>query len=378
MSIVNNPGLLIARARMERGWSQEGLCRGICAISYLSKIESGRAEASEEIISLLFARLGIEWSEELEAEAEELADKACEALFTADYEEFEEILTGGEAEKFRFTSRGVELELLNRVADGLREPLAKDVEKSMDARTLALQRILQGRAEEAIALMPCAYTYYEVGTAAYSRGDYVRAMEQLQRGYDIAAADGSPKLMLLCKLFLAACCSNRRDREGMERHGIAARRIAKALGDTDAIEQLNYNSAATAIECGEYEKAYAYFANVPSAGMMEKHKLAICCEKTGRPVEAMSAMDEAEVMESDYPTTELARRMCALVRYRLEHEDYLKSEEYGEMLLSVFESCRRELSAGYAIFHLPWVLEWYKANRQYKKALELMEEFPRN
>lgn len=36
-------GLLIRQARLQRDWSQEGLCRGICAPSYLSKIEQGKA-----------------------------------------------------------------------------------------------------------------------------------------------------------------------------------------------------------------------------------------------------------------------------------------------------------------------------------------------
>ena len=37
-------GLLIRQARLQRDWSQEGLCRGICAPSYLSKIEQRSEE----------------------------------------------------------------------------------------------------------------------------------------------------------------------------------------------------------------------------------------------------------------------------------------------------------------------------------------------
>ena len=58
---MNYPGFLIERERLLKNWSQEGLCKGICAVSYLSKIEQGKAEASEEIISALFERLGIDW-----------------------------------------------------------------------------------------------------------------------------------------------------------------------------------------------------------------------------------------------------------------------------------------------------------------------------
>lgn len=51
-------GYLIRRERLRRDWSQEGLCRGICAASYLSKIEQGKTRPSEEIVKALFARLG--------------------------------------------------------------------------------------------------------------------------------------------------------------------------------------------------------------------------------------------------------------------------------------------------------------------------------
>ena len=54
-------GLLIRRERLRRDWSQEGVCRGICAVSYLSKVEQGKAQASEEVLRALFARLDIPW-----------------------------------------------------------------------------------------------------------------------------------------------------------------------------------------------------------------------------------------------------------------------------------------------------------------------------
>lgn len=43
---------------------------------------------------------------------------------------------------------------------------------------------------------------------------------------------------------------------------------------------------------------------------------------------------------------------------------------------SVWARLRRELPMGYAAFHLPWLEQWYTANRQYKQALELLLEFP--
>lgn len=50
-------GLLIRACRLRRGWSQESVCHGICAVSTLSKIESGASTGSWEMIRLLALRL---------------------------------------------------------------------------------------------------------------------------------------------------------------------------------------------------------------------------------------------------------------------------------------------------------------------------------
>ena len=73
---------------------------------------------------------------------------------------------------------------------------------------------------------------------------------------------------------------------------------------------------------------------------------------------------------------ELGRQMCQLVRCRLEHPDYLHRPDYEKQLLQVFQDCQTQRPIGYAAFHLPWVLEWYTANRQYRKAYELLRDFP--
>ena len=56
-------GLVIRTERMKRDWSQEGLCRGICTVSYLSKIEQGKATPSGQVLELLMKRLDIYWTE---------------------------------------------------------------------------------------------------------------------------------------------------------------------------------------------------------------------------------------------------------------------------------------------------------------------------
>ena len=80
---MNYQGYIIYRERVRRNWSQAGLCKGICTVSYLSKIESGRAEPSEEILRLLLARLNLETNRAVEREAAGLDQKMSEDTTSA-------------------------------------------------------------------------------------------------------------------------------------------------------------------------------------------------------------------------------------------------------------------------------------------------------
>lgn len=369
-------GRLIARERLRREWSQAGLAQGICSVSYLSKIEAGKADASEEIVRALLAKLGLQVDDALEAEAAEHAEAAYEALLSGDSEGLCDLMAGAHAEAYRATAAGPDLLMLEAVS--LHEPpkealVPKDCQ---NGRQRALLAVLQGDHLAAIGHLPCAYTYLEAGIHDYVKGNYAAAVEYLQAAYELASRDGSARIMLHAKLYLGNCCCNQLDTAGMERHYRVASRLARSLGDADALASIAYNTASGRIETGDYEEAYRYFSQVEDPGKLVLHKLAICCEKTGRAEEAFSALDRAATLAEDSLNSPLADCLCDLVRYRLEHADYLKHAAYGDLLLSCYEMCATELPMGYAAFHLPWMIEWHRANRQYRKAYELLANFP--
>lgn len=182
--------------------------------------------------------------------------------------------------------------------------------------------------------------------------------------------------MLECRLIMGSVCCNRLDLDGMEEHYRAAERMARALGRQEDLRAMAYNRAATQVECGRYQEAYGYFSALERPRVMELHKLAVCCEGLGRTQEALDALDRAETAPEEYPDRALCMEICGLVRRRLENPGYLRDPDYGAALMDVFQRCRRELPIGYAGFHLPWVLEWLTAGRQYKLAYELVREFP--
>ena len=89
---MNYQGFLIYRTRIQRSWNQAGLCKGICTVSYLSKIETGKTEPSEEILQQLMARLELKIDKEAEREAAELANRGWELLLDGRYEILNELL----------------------------------------------------------------------------------------------------------------------------------------------------------------------------------------------------------------------------------------------------------------------------------------------
>ena len=375
------PGALIRRERLRRSWSQEGLCRGICAVSYLSKIEQGKAEASGEVIRLLLARLDLPWLDDPEAlaAARDLIGRCYEALFGCDGAALEPLRQelAAQRERLAYSPCALDGALLEGLLARPQRPADPGLEPFFDQRQLALQRMMQGRHEEALRLCPCAYLYLKAGMEAYEQGgSYAAALDHLHRAYELAAGDGYARTMLLAKLYMGSCYCNQVDLANMEKHYQVAERLAQALGDEDILRDVRYNRAAAQLEAGDAAPAYAWLAAIRDPTALELHKLAVCCEKLGRPAEALAALGRAEPLAAACPDGGLTLQMCGVVRFRLEHADYLQCPEYGERLLALFARCRSELPVGYASFHLPWVLEWHTAARQYRAAYELLRDFP--
>ena len=376
-------GFIIRRERMRRDWSQDGLCRGICAASYLSKIEQGRVEASEDILRLIYERLELPWygGESAMSGLSERLDELYELAYSGEFKALNAAVTALREEKPELlqSPAAPDISVLSEIAAwrGESADIDESMEQYLSPRGLALLRLMQDRDAEAAAICPSALCSYWAGVAQYESGrSYTAAVENLQRAYSLAAGEGRARLMMLSRAYIGNCYCNQLDVENMEAHYTVAERLATALHHAGMLASIRYNRAATALETGDYESAYRYFSALEEPTAMALHKLAICCEKLGRRDEAFSALNRAAAVEDTHMPAGLAEEMLSLVRRRLENPDYLRDADYGAALLDCFERCRRELPIGYAGFHLPWLLEWYTANRQYKLAYELMNEFP--
>jgi tetratricopeptide (TPR) repeat protein len=75
--------------------TQEELCQGICSVSYLSKIENGKIEASEEILQLLCTKLEIAVTDlrDVEEDVKVKLDEWLNALIHLDKQQVDRIYT---------------------------------------------------------------------------------------------------------------------------------------------------------------------------------------------------------------------------------------------------------------------------------------------
>ncbi|WP_215146228.1 tetratricopeptide repeat protein [Exiguobacterium qingdaonense] len=89
-----NFGNLIKVERMRRNMKQSVLARGICSISYLSKIENSQTSPSDEVLELIFERLEIDvpiyydLSEKIDKTKKEIRDTLKEALLSRQEEAY--------------------------------------------------------------------------------------------------------------------------------------------------------------------------------------------------------------------------------------------------------------------------------------------------
>lgn len=371
-------GALIRRARLEKNWSQEGLCRGICSISWLSKIEAGREGADPELVAALFERLGLGTDET--PEAAELIERCYEAAFSLDYEDWDGLRAELAAARLEKGPYCVDAALLGRLFS--EEKGAPDwvraMEDVLEPRQRSLLLWLSGDFEALCRFDGSACAFYLYGYEAYCAGNNTLALELLERTCRLAADEGRLRILMNARVTIGNCYSNGMQYEAMLRHYAAAERMARTLSDDDTARSIEYNRAATALELGRAQEAYDALTKLGAESAMELHKLAAACELLGRREEALAVLDRAESPEtpSPEPARSLAPRICGLVRFRLEHPDYLERREYGAELMELFETMRRELPIGYASFHLPRVLEWLRARRMYRQAYELLLDFP--
>lgn len=378
-------GTLIKRERLKRNYSQEGLCRGICVVSYLSKIEQGKVEAGEDIISALLERLGIscETDRGFLKEAGKRIEELYEKLYAGSLVQEDVAVLQQEYNRYMASEYMLDVMLFIRLfsenEDGTETELAEYIE-CMSQRQYELYLYStceenQERLELLLKLNPNGFYLNVAGVFYWAKGEYVKAVEILNRAYQVSCEEGTAENMLSAQMMLGNCYSSMEQKELMMKHYMIAKRLARALQKTEDLSTITYNIASTLLEWNQVEEALEYFKECSRRDALYYHKYAICMERLGEKQTAR------EMLKKGYATEDIEQypiygKMYEVVAYRLEHENYLEETEYEVILRECMKQIREQRPKGYEQFHVPYLIEVLEHQRKYKEICSLMKEFP--
>lgn len=400
----NYIGFLIRQTRLKQNISQGGLCKGICAPSYLSKIEKGQAEAGEEIIDSLFSALGISYvrDEEFLREAKEKIKQFfalwdTEGDFSAEEAYFEE-------QKDRLENSELHLSyhmyLLFRAVFKQEKEAAKQeceylgqfisyMEEWQKARYYLGAAKAAGNAKKAVEFLKEAVRhdkesilYYEMALAFYHLGQYGESMEKADMAYRAAAEEGNPFVLVSASFLSGSCYCNGRELSIAKRY--YERAIALTRGYQFEVKNYAYYNLGTAyLSCDSWEEAEYYLSHVevldeePYHNLMLQQKRAVLYAKMGQTEKSREYIERAEKALKQIPEQSREYELCEqmfLFAKLLTRPDYMNIETYEEILKKLYHQTEPLFGFGFRRFYGEFLIQLYKHQRKYKEALLIKEK----
>lgn len=397
-TMKNYIGYLIKYNRLKLNYSQEGLCKGICAVSYLSKIENGSAEPSPEIIDQLFKALNINYlrDEILLSKYKSLLFNFFDKTFHDEptTEEEKELSTADE--HLLYSELGLEYQLfrvyqLYNKKDSIK---AKSLLKSltlfkdyMNESTLFLYQYIYSYLEEdfnkkfyalqkADNLLPNSFVSLSMAGLMFSEGKYQEALAYCAIGYSRASDEGNFMVMKKITFIEGSSYAN------LFNHDLMLKSYKKLLElcrkDYSIQADVNYNIGASCIEKQKYTEAIPHLLSAYSIYkddfkiFLVCHKLAIAYCELNKKDEGYKYLEEAQkIYNTDMP--KLYYKMIHLVELRYK-DNYLDSEEYFTLLKEIYSTIKNEIHYGFKQFHSIFMIELYIHRRKYKEAFTILKD----
>ena len=430
--------LLLKTRRKQKGWSQESVCKGICAVSYYSKIESGNVTPARSILKDLADALEMELPEfeteesckdelhagsqrknSLKTETPDLTTEKTASKPESTRQASSSVSPQEIADLWQLLRRGHTVQAQEQFSEKLvpgsicssarivphpelfdfAHPCSLDVLLLMSLFGLfdlfsvfdpeELYPCLNNEQKAVCSLIAKDFDraafYCQEGwillMAAFGRyqarqSDY-QVLLRLEKAYDQAATEGYPYLMASASHIMGIVCANILDHPGAKEYFHRTYRLFNELNDEESLDQVRYNLGCLALEEGNALQALQWLEQVKSPSVMDLQKQVICLEWLGRKEEALLKMNLYKEANHAGWDPKLVDQIFELSRIRLCQSDWIHQEAYGKLLLDVYqELTRTHTHKGFAQFHLPWVIQYLKANRQYAKAAAILENFP--
>lgn len=365
-------GLLIHNKRIEKGYSLESLCKGVCSISYLSKLEKGGINIKDDIVDLLLQRLDLHINEDIN----ELSNKVDEF-----YNSFIPFLIDDSSS---FTDKEIDCLLNSKLfLDGL---IIKTWQGDLNVDELAYyenyfsfrqkkryyQILVYEDKKDYIELLndfPESVSYSIIAQSLYQKGEYAKSIPYFIHSFDLACKQCDLDNMIYARFGLGNVYACLYDIKAcVDEYDKVLKLID--LNHSNLKKYIYYNIGATYTELEDYSKALEYLNKVEDTSVFYYQKLALCYKGINDNQKAYKAL------EFGYKLSLEQSYILDFIKYSLDHEDYLYNEEYGNILINTFEKIKKKMPHGFYYLYQKELLKYYEANRKYKEAYILLKNMP--
>ncbi len=412
-------GMLIKKYRLEQNMSQEALCQGICAVSYLSKIEKGSVNCSQEILHQLMEVLGIDLNrnpEELSEQREGL-DQFFRNMFLYNLQEMDRLISqlNESKEMLQHSSLAVDYML----ATGFHQHVGA-LHRESDLEELG--SLVYGLLDYERYMSPhqTHLTHYLIGHfEMLHKGDYQKALSQFQRGARIKRdgiileglasvhytlgnyaesirlgdlafqqlmEEGYLERAIGVCFVIAAAYANVRDIDNML---VYYRRLLTLSEKTDNSRRggVHYNIGAAYLAVRKFEqaknnleKAYHYYKEEEPSYYDKFYllqKLALASHGLGEPVQAEGYTGELQKLVRDNSERSIGASMETSLEWLIQlciKKVPLKSPYSIDILRRLYKQAKKDSHHGFRTFYGDYLIEALKAQHKYKEALQITEE----
>lgn len=385
-------GTLLKMERVKQDKGQKEICGGICVVSYLSKIEHGMVTADPEIISGLFARLGIT----VVFDAAKLAkyQKLVKLYYSnMEYGLNNEKIYGSlkeEGQGLAYSYYAIDWLLIQYVeGEGnavLLTSLCDNMTPQQQAYFLMLNTEqyntkddqVQGF-KEACQMLQNSYSYLTLCYGYFFQGNY-QAIHGLENHIVTLALDEGNTYNLAQYYTLngsAYACLNLE--KLMMTYYMRSMKLLQNTNWTAELSDINYNIGATYISSKKYDLAIYYLMQVQlqdksALNCLWKQKLALAYIRSGDFETGKKFIEEAK---GCIPKIASDSEMVMLMIEEAEYEctpDYINDPNFLDVIERLIKVLKEEAHLGYLYFYKDVIVEVYVQHRKYKKALAFEQE----
>ena len=396
-------GSIIKLNRINKNINQKDLSMGICVPSYLSRIENGELLPSENVISVIFDKLGLKFNDSLEF-LETGKKYLCDFFDKLNYNEFDytnELFDNLEKDEDKYMTSPLVIDyLLAKLARYSSTPNRDKFEYSknlilssfdlltnnqkfiynfyvgIDILILSKDKLFGKKLiQEALSYKETGHCYFWLSYAYRIENNTIKAYDSIKKALDLYVAEGNIISIMSCYEKIAEVYFMLDNYSDAIHYLEMSLHIAKKLKNIYFIEHINSIIAWAYYRLNYYDNSLKYISY--NTGLID-HRLIIPDELI-KSLIYFSLNDKKSLKESinklalPNTTTHIGNNTSILIinlfSFFIENDNYNKNPLYEKLLIDVSSNVEKFVELKKVFNEM--LKNYYIINRRYKDALSL-------